>query len=307
MQATPWLWVSEGITDYYADLALVRGGVINATGFLGKTEAKMDHVDKTAPVALTDASLQAWIHMTDGTNDIYYDKGSLAGLALDIMIRDASNNGSSLDAVMRELYNADYKAGKGFTPAEWWGAVSKAANGANMKEFNEKYVDGREKYPWDQWLPKAGWRLRTDTLRQPRMGVSFQRDSAGLFVVLVEPGSMAASAGIVPGDIVTSIYGVAVTNPAWEGWRQKYAQREGAPMEIKLIHDGAVKTVNPGVKVVMLIGFGKLSPHCRCLPFRRNPLLARLLAGSASHGRDPIPITIMCIELHLSMPRKLLA
>ena len=25
-QPTPWLWVSEGITDYYADLALVRGG-----------------------------------------------------------------------------------------------------------------------------------------------------------------------------------------------------------------------------------------------------------------------------------------
>ena len=49
----------------------------------------MDHVDKTVPIALTDASLQAWIHMTDGTQDIYYDKGSLAGLALDIMIRDA--------------------------------------------------------------------------------------------------------------------------------------------------------------------------------------------------------------------------
>ena len=29
-----------------------------------------------------DASLQAWLHATDGTADIYYDKGSLAGLAL---------------------------------------------------------------------------------------------------------------------------------------------------------------------------------------------------------------------------------
>ena len=28
-QPTPWLWVSEGITDYYADLAEVRGGVVN--------------------------------------------------------------------------------------------------------------------------------------------------------------------------------------------------------------------------------------------------------------------------------------
>src|ERR1035437_6820564 len=208
MQPTAWLWVSEGITDYYADLALVRGGVINATGFLGKTVTKMDHVDKTVPVALNDASLQAWIHMTDGTQDIYYDKGSLAGLALDIMIRDATDNAASLDGVMRSLYAADYKTGKGFTPAEWWGAVSRAAKGANMAEFNEKYVDGRERYPWDQWLAKAGWRLHTDTLHLPRMGVSFQKDSAGLLVVLIEPGSMAGDRGLRPGDVVTSLDGV---------------------------------------------------------------------------------------------------
>ena len=32
-QPTPWLWVSEGITDYYADLALVRGGIVDSAGF----------------------------------------------------------------------------------------------------------------------------------------------------------------------------------------------------------------------------------------------------------------------------------
>ena len=42
-------------------------------------------------VALEDASLQAWIGMRDGTADLYYDKGSLAGLALDILIRDATD------------------------------------------------------------------------------------------------------------------------------------------------------------------------------------------------------------------------
>jgi predicted metalloprotease with PDZ domain len=252
-QPTAWLWVSEGITDYYADLALVRGGVIDATGFLAKTEAKMDHVSRTVPVALTDASLQAWIHMTDGTQDIYYDKGSLAGLALDIMIRDATDNAASLDGVMRSLYAADYRTGKGFTPAEWWGAVSRAAKGASTKEFNEKYVDGRERYPWDEWLPKAGWRLRTDSLRQPRLGVSLQRDSTGLLVVIVEPGGMVAAAGIRPGDVITMIDGIPVTNPAWEAWRQKYARREGAAIEIRLVRDGAAMTVNPPVKFATLI------------------------------------------------------
>ena len=31
-EPTPWLWVSEGITDYYADLAQVRGGVVRRHG-----------------------------------------------------------------------------------------------------------------------------------------------------------------------------------------------------------------------------------------------------------------------------------
>ena len=41
---TPWLWVSEGITDYYADLALVRAGVIDSAEFLALTAGKMQEV-----------------------------------------------------------------------------------------------------------------------------------------------------------------------------------------------------------------------------------------------------------------------
>ena len=43
-QPTPWLWVSEGITDYYADLAEVRGGVIDEKGFYALTAEKINEV-----------------------------------------------------------------------------------------------------------------------------------------------------------------------------------------------------------------------------------------------------------------------
>ena len=91
-QPTPWLWVSEGITDYYADLALVRGGVVDAGGFCAADDGEDREVADAPPVALEDASLSTWIHPTDGTGYIYYPKGSLAGFLLDIMIRDASDN-----------------------------------------------------------------------------------------------------------------------------------------------------------------------------------------------------------------------
>ena len=137
-QPTTWLWVSEGITDYYADLAQVRGGITDEAAFLATVLGKIDGVDQRPVTALEDASLQAWLGMTDGTADLYYDKGSLAGLALDIMIRDASDNARSLDTVMRELWDRSWKQGHGFTYDEFWNAATRAAGGRALADFERR-------------------------------------------------------------------------------------------------------------------------------------------------------------------------
>ena len=253
-QPTAWLWVSEGITDYYADLSLVRGGVIDAAGFLAAAQGKMHHVAQLAPVALEDASLQAWIHPTDGTSDIYYDKGSLAGLALDILIRDASDNQASLDDVMRELYGAAYKGGRGFTTDDWWGAVSRAARGASFRDFSDRYVDGRESYPWTAWLAKAGWRVVTDTLREARLGVMLAPDSGGVRVAEVSPGSAAWRAGVRAGDVLVRVAGVATSDRDFNSkWRARAGDHEGAPLVLEIRRDGAPLTLTGAVHVATLI------------------------------------------------------
>src|ERR1700733_7671073 len=91
-QPTPWLWVSEGLTDYYADLAEVRGGVVDEKGLYVLMAEKMNEAAKAGPVSLEDASLSTWVHPVDGTEYAYYPKGSLIGLMLDVLIRDASDN-----------------------------------------------------------------------------------------------------------------------------------------------------------------------------------------------------------------------
>lgn len=253
-QPTTWLWASEGITDYYADLSLVRGGVMTAEGFLRTTQGKMDHVAQLPPVALGDASLQAWLHMTDGTSDIYYDKGSLAGLALDILIRDASDNQASLDDVLRELYASTYKLGRGFTPDEWWGAVGRAARGTSFRDFNDKYVDGREPYPWGRWLARAGWRMVTDSLREARLGVLLAPDSAGLRIAEVGPGSAGEHAGLRAGDVLLKVAGVNATDPDFNRkWRERAGNRDGAPLVIDIRRDGAPMTLSGAVRLTTLI------------------------------------------------------
>jgi predicted metalloprotease with PDZ domain len=247
---TPWLWVSEGITDYYADLALVRGGIIPDSGFYGLITGKIAETDAAGSIALEDASLSTWVHPTDGTQYIYYPKGSLAGLMLDIMIRDASDNRQSLDAVMRSLYTSTYKQGRGFTRDEWWGAVSRAAGGRSFADFERDYIDGRAPFPWDRVLPLAG--MRTIVIMAPRLGITTTQDERGVLIASVDTASAASAAGVRPGDYLLAINDLAVTDQSFgPRFREMFVNaREGQPIRISVLRGPQTLALNAVIHMV---------------------------------------------------------
>jgi predicted metalloprotease with PDZ domain len=223
-QPTTWLWVSEGVTDYYGALALVRGGVNDSTGFFNFIANEIASVVGAPPTAVSDASLSSWINPTDGSSGLYYPKGGLTGFLLDIMIRDASNNRVSLDQVMRRLYDATYKRGRGFSGAEWWAEVSRAAGGKSFTEFARRYVDGRETLPIDSVLRLAGLRSESDTIREPRLGILTSTDSTGVSITQLSPTGTAAAAGARVGDRIISIGDFTISNDdSFEPFRARYA------------------------------------------------------------------------------------
>jgi predicted metalloprotease with PDZ domain len=233
-QPTPWLWVSEGITDYYADLTEVRSGLVDAAGFYALTAEKMNEIAATTPFALEDASLNTWVHPADGTGYSYYPKGSLAGFMLDIIIRDASDNKNSLDSVMRELYETTYAKGRGFMREDFWGAVSRAAHGRSFDDFEEKYVNGRDAYPWALMLPLAGLRIVPDSA--PRIGITTLSDPTtnAIRVTELEPAGAAQAAGVKVGDVLVSIGDIPVNDGSFAArFRVKFAGRAaGTPVPI---------------------------------------------------------------------------
>jgi predicted metalloprotease with PDZ domain len=251
-EPTVWLWVSEGITDYYADLALLRGGVVTADQFLAQTADKIAKVAAAPPTALEDASLSTWIHPTDGSQYLYYPKGSLAGFMLDVLIRDASDNRQSLDGVMRTLYRSTWKAGRGFTGAEWWRAVTAAAGGKSFTDFAARYVDGREPYPWGQILPLVGLRTAADTVMEPRIGLASALDSAGRVVVRqVMPGSAGEEAGVRSGDVLLSLGDIPITDSDFgPKFRARFGKEDGQPLPIQVERAGQRVTLNGKVRLV---------------------------------------------------------
>jgi len=164
------------------------------------------------------------------------------------MIRDASDNARSLDDVMRQLYQTTYKRGRGFASADWWGTVSRAAGGRSFAEFNGRYIDGRDPFPYGQVLPLAGLRMATDTTREPRLGISAAADSAGILVNGVAPGGPAEAAGVRAGDRLLAIGDLSITDPDFgPAFRSRFGNQEGAPLPIKVLRGADTLTLNSKV------------------------------------------------------------
>ena len=283
-QQTTWLWVSEGITDYYGALALVRGGITDSTGFFSSIAGEIASTFSAPPTSLSDASLAAWIAPTDGSGGLYYPKGGLTGFLLDIMIRDASDNRNSLDGVMRTLYQTTYKRGRGFTPADWWGEVSRAARGKSFTDFSRRYIDGRDPFPLDSVLPLAGLRAITDTIREPRLGVTTATDSTGVRVATVPIGGAGAAAGLQAGDIIVSLGDIRVGDDAsFDAFRSRYTGTAEQTLPVVVRRRGATTTLQLPVRLFPRV-------RTRVVPIENaSSKASRIRSGIIRGSTDPNP------------------
>ncbi|HEX4683471.1 MAG TPA: PDZ domain-containing protein [Gemmatimonadaceae bacterium] len=254
MQPTPWLWESEGVTDYYGLLAQTRTGLLDTTAAFNYL-ANAVATSEIAPGSVTDASLSSWIPWRDPVAGIYYAKGGLIGFLLDVLIRDGSGGERSLDDVMRTLYRTTYERGRGFTSDDWWGTVASAAGtpgaAAYYAEFSRRYVVGREPLPVDSILPLAGLRVERLTIHEPRIGITMLSDSAGASISNVTPGGAADAAGLRVGDRLVSVGDVPIVNDAsFNDVRSRYAETTASALPVVVRRGAETLTVQVPVRLV---------------------------------------------------------
>ena len=248
-QYTPLLWWSEGVTDYYADLTNWRAGIWSDRDFTDHVLQNIQTVDQIPePWSEEDGSLATWINeVYDNSSQMYYPKGSLTGLLLDISIRDATDNAHSLDDVMRALFTRYYRAGKGFTTTDLLGLLREFGL-PDPDGFHARYINGRDSLPYAAVFAKAGLDYEVRHVSNPILGIQ----TAGDFRVLsgVVPGSAADVAGLQAGDTLEQVGDVPVTTTTDFGpvFRDHYRGRSGAPLDIQVRRAGRELTLHATVR-----------------------------------------------------------
>ena len=281
-QYTPLLWWSEGVTDYYADLTNVRSGLWTPEQFLNNAVKDMQEVESAPePWSEEDGSAATWINeVFVNSSQLYYPKGALTGMLLDVSIRDATDNKSSLDDVMRALYTRFYQKHKGFGTADLLGLL-REFGAPDVDGFYQRYINGREPLPYESVLPKAGVAVVRKTSSVPFLGVNAQPNERGKLVVRdIVPGSAAEVAGLAPGDELLKV-GDIETRPEgdWAStFRQQYRGKAGAPLTIVAQRGGQTVTLTTQVRERTSTAF-TLTPAAAATP-KQTKLWRGLTTGS---------------------------
>lgn len=105
-------WFSEGFTDYYSSLALIRAGIVSKEDYLKKLAFQFARFHGSQILQKDVESL-----VSAGTEKgknwyLIYGGGSSMAFVLDVEIRDRTNGKKSLDDFMRILYSKYGKQGK---------------------------------------------------------------------------------------------------------------------------------------------------------------------------------------------------
>ena len=230
---TPSLWISEGLTSYYGELALVRAGIISPDEYLNAIARLITDFEKEpgrTERSIEDTSWDTWFRNfapgsrqrysfnLSNTSYSYYDGGQIAGHLLDFAIRHDTSNRKSLDDWMRLLYQRYALPEPGFEPEDAVRAASEI-DGHDLSGFFRSYISGKQALPYEQYFEYAGLRVvRESQADKAWTGISAGKSEDGRPVINnLTPGSPAEQAGLDRGDVAVAVNGREVTAESFSG------------------------------------------------------------------------------------------
>lgn len=251
------LWLVEGVTSYYDDLALLRSGLISPEEYLESLGRTLTSVYRTAGrrrQTLEEASFDAWIKYyrpdenSPNAHISYYTKGAMVALALDLEIRLRSEGRLSLDDVMRVLWRNFWSHGAPGLPEGAFEELVAEVTGLDLSEFFRAGLRSTVDPPVGILLAQFGIRLTLRAARNaddtggtrgesrekspPWLGMRVRSEQCRLRVTHVIDGGPAQDAGILAEDKILALQGIRIDATQYDAAIERLDV--GKPLEVHL-------------------------------------------------------------------------
>lgn len=242
------LWICEGLTSYFGNIVLWRSGIYSDAEFASAYRSALSNYESN-PAHLEQSPQQSSRAVWEDNSRIsYYLQGETLGLALDLLIREGSDNRCGLDQAMRRMYReygGYYRHGApqpGFASADF-PRVIREVSGVNVDRFFAEHIRGAREVDWNRYLGFAG--IRAGMQEQERSGFAVLRRwpaEEEAEALLFAPGSPLAAAGLKTGDRILSVNAQETGAPR-DALRQLSQAAAGAPLTVAVQRGGAQQTL----------------------------------------------------------------
>jgi predicted metalloprotease with PDZ domain len=161
---TPSLWITEGFTTYFGEMALVHAGLMKPEQFLASLSKEIASLQGTPgrlAQTLEASSNDVWtsesisgIGGDPKTSVSYYTKGYIVAFLLDAKVRRSTGGSRTLQDVMRLAYGR-YGGARGFKPEEFRSAASEVA-GSDLEPWFHRAIASVGELDYDEALSWYG-------------------------------------------------------------------------------------------------------------------------------------------------------
>jgi predicted metalloprotease with PDZ domain len=195
-------WISEGFTDYYTYVLLVRSGLFTPDEYAQHlNEMLRGYYLSPARNASNERVLaEFWTDPEVGL--LPYRRGALLAMKWDAMIRAASSGRNSLDDVMRDLYAEARKDPNRLLTTEALDQHVRRYASVGLMDDVKRYVLAGETIPPDPEGLGSGYQVKEVEILPFDLGLDLETLKAKKEIAGVRPDSAAYAAGLRDGQTV---------------------------------------------------------------------------------------------------------
>jgi predicted metalloprotease with PDZ domain len=250
------LWMYEGVTEYFANLFQINQGLITAEDFYSRLSDQMERagaMNDTMSFTTMSANVLKQPYKDQYIN--VYQKGSLIGMCLDIIIREKSNGERGILDLMQKLSN-EYGVSKPFNDNELFAKIT-ALTYPEVGDFLATYVAGTTPIPYATYFAKVG--VTQSTVKSP--GNVFLKGQVPYITVNpqtkeivvipnIELNDFYTALGLKGGDIIMAINDKPYSlDNIYDMIGESQAWKENDGITLKIKRDGAEQILRGKVKL----------------------------------------------------------